>query len=120
MITKTPSRLALCLALALSAPIACLAQAQERGPVPKAAPAERFAPGRILLKPKAGVAEAALADLLNGFGAKSSEAIGPDGMRMVSVPVGREREISGALAKSPLVEFAELDRMMSPAGMSLL
>lgn len=74
-----------------------------------AAPDKPWKDGQILVKPKAGVSEFELDNLLKRNNAQSLGAIGELAVHIVSVPPQAEEAVARALARNPHVEFAELD-----------
>ena len=71
-------------ALSLAAAMACGgAYAQGRGNSPTA---ESFAPGRILVMPRAGLPEAALAAILKENGGGKARRVGQSELRIVDLP----------------------------------
>ncbi len=73
---------------------------------------EAYAPGRILIKTRAGMPDAALAGLLKANGAGQSRRIGKSDLHVVSLPKGLEKAMIKRLQANPHVEFAELDQLV--------
>jgi thermitase len=85
------------------------------GPGVAFAQAEKaYAPGRILVMPRAGMPEAALAKILNENGGGKARRIGKTELRIVDLPPGLEKQSVEKLARHPHIEFAELDQVLSP------
>jgi thermitase len=76
-------------------------------------PPESFAPGRILVMPKAGLPEAALQALIKQQGATRARSLGRSGLALVDLPPGLERQLVERLQRHPHVDFAELDERVS-------
>lgn len=74
---------------------------------------EAFAPGRILVMPKAGLPDAALQALVKQQGATRARGLGRSGLALVDLPPGLERQLVERLKRHPHVEFAELDERVS-------
>ncbi len=114
------SSLALAVAVALAAgtPAQVLAKpGKEVGPPAHAAAwqrSTRWAEGRILVKPRAGLPEAEFARILGKKNGKALGRIRRMGLRTVEVPVGAEAEVARALAADPHIEFAEPDMLVPP------
>src|SRR5215218_7258681 len=76
-------------------------------------PADRFVPGRILLKFRAGTSDARARGLLASYGARAASRIPGIDVHVVNLP---ESAIEGhfvqAFSALPEVEFAELDRVV--------
>ncbi len=70
--------------------------------------------GRILLMPKAGLPDHALARVLSENGAGKARRIGGTALRIVEVPAGAEASAVLRLARHPHIKFAELDRQAKP------
>ena len=80
-----------------------------------AGPEPGWAPGRLLLLPRAGVAENALADIVHVPGSRI-ERLGRSELRLVHLPAGiSETTVQSRLARHPGLKFAELDRRLPPA-----
>lgn len=98
-------------ASALAAAFACtsaFAQGQ-------AGASERFASGRILVLPNAGLSEDKIDQLVKAQGGKRSQRVGQSDLRIVDVPPGLEKQMTEKLKNNPHFKFAELDRMVEPA-----
>jgi thermitase len=80
-----------------------------------AASPDAFAPGRVLMLPRAGLPAAALQDMLGKAGAHRSTRIGNTELRIVELPPGLEKQAVERLSRHPHVKFAELDRVAAPA-----
>jgi subtilisin family serine protease len=77
-------------------------------------PAPRWASGRLLVQPRAGLADAEFEAALNGHGARSQGRIGSLEARIVEVPAGAEDALAEALSHHPGIEFAEKDMEVPP------
>jgi thermitase len=98
-------------AVSVAAALACgsaLAQGQAG-----TATTEAYAPGRILVMPRAGLPDSALARILNENGGGKARRIGKSELRIVDLPAGREKAMVERLARHPHFKFAELDRYVS-------
>lgn len=71
-----------------------------------------FVTGRILVKAKPGVSEAALGEILATQGAKPVRKLAGIAVHVVSVPARAEAAVVRALSHNPHVDFAELDRVL--------
>jgi len=80
--------------------------------------ADAYAPGRILVMPRAGVPEAALARILKDNGGGNARRVGNSELRIVDLPRGLEKQSVEKLSRHPHVEFAELDRLVEPSAVS--
>lgn len=77
----------------------------------------QWVPGRILVQPKAGLADAELAKILKPHGGKSIAKIDAIGLHIVQLPAqGSEKAIAALLARNPHLKFAEPDMLVKPAG----
>lgn len=115
MITRRPRHLsrfvplgAVTLALALSS---VPSAAQGTGAMGE----EAYAQGRILLQPRAGLPEAALARILQENGGGKARRLGRSELRIVDLPAGREQAMVERLARNPHIKFAELDYRVAPS-----
>jgi len=79
-----------------------------------AAPDKPWKEGQILVKPRAGLAEAEFDAILARGNAHSQGRIDDLPVHVVSVPPQAEEAMARALAKNPNVEFAELDMAVDP------
>lgn len=70
--------------------------------------------GRILVMPRAGLGDAALAAILDQHGGKGRR-IGASALHIVDLPAGQEKSAVERLARHPHIKFAELDRRIPPA-----
>jgi thermitase len=75
-----------------------------------------FAPGRILVKFRAGAAAAERADVHRALGGRVLEEIAAIGVEVVSVPARAELASVAAYARNPLVEYAEPDHVAYAVG----
>ncbi len=76
--------------------------------------AAAFVPGRVLLMPKAGLPDAALARILQDNGGGSARRIGKTELRIVELRPGQERHLLERLQGHPHIKFAELDMIVRP------
>jgi len=74
-----------------------------------------WAPGRILVQPAAGLSEEALAQVLAKRGGRSLSHNQRINLHIVAVPPQAEWAVAKALAKNPLIAFAEPDMLVEPA-----
>ncbi|MES2071423.1 MAG: S8 family serine peptidase [Pseudomonadota bacterium] len=75
--------------------------------------AESWAPGRILVVPRAGLPEKELAKILGVHGGKGRK-IGQSDMYIVDLPSnGSEKDIAAKLSRHPHLKFAEIDRRVA-------
>ena len=94
-------------ALALASAIAgggAGAQSAQRG-----GPAESYAAGRILVMPRAGMADAALDKIVDHQGRGKGRRVGRSELRIVELPAGLEVETVERLRRHPHIKFAEVD-----------
>jgi len=91
----------------ISAPAAGTGMAMNR-----ATPA--FAPGYILVGPKAGTPDAVVDQTLADHGGRSLGKLDKLNIHVVEVPVDHEADTVARLAKNPHVRFAEVDRLVPP------
>lgn len=75
--------------------------------------AERFAAGRVLAMPKAGLSGPQVERLLRGGGGQGRK-VGASDLYIVAVPRGSERAVANQLARNPHFKFAELDHAVAP------
>lgn len=93
------------LALTTSVALAAVATA----PTVHAVQPEKFAAGRILVSPRAGLPAKEFNKLIKTHGAHAARQIGGINLYVVDMPPGREKALQQALARNPHVKFAELD-----------
>ena len=74
----------------------------------------KWAEGRILVQPRAGVSEEKLAHILKQSKGRSKAAIGNLNVRIVSVPLKAEQAVARALSRNPHIKFAEVDALVEP------
>lgn len=113
--TLIASSIAFALATAGLSGAAMAAQPNSPGepPVPDAAAkSPRWAEGRILVQPRAGLPEAELDSILNRHGGQAIGRIQQIGVRMVNVPAGAENAVVKALSRNPHIQFAERDMLL--------
>jgi len=77
------------------------------------APVQRVE-GRLLVKAKPGVSDAAVQALLASQGAQEKSAIKQIGLRVVNVPPAKLDAVLEALKRHPSIEFAEPDYLLPP------
>jgi subtilisin family serine protease len=73
-----------------------------------------YAPDRVLLKLKPGVADSAAKDLIAAQGAMEAQIIPQIGVRVLRVVATRHAQVLDALKHNPNVEFAEPDVIVAP------
>ena len=100
------SRFAITL-LAATAALAC-------GNVVAQPAAAEFAPGRILVMPRAGMPDALMDKILKEQGGGKARRVGKSELRIVDLPAGSERRMVEQLKRNPHIEFAELDKIVRP------
>jgi thermitase len=99
-------------ALAVAAALPCGAAVAQK-PAQGAEP-QSFVTGRILVMPRAGLSDAALAKVLGENGGGKARRIGKSELRIVDLPAGKERAMVDRLARHPHIKFAEMDRIVRP------
>src|SRR5438876_1292887 len=75
----------------------------------------RVVPGRLLVKPRAGIDESALQQLFAAHGARQHSAIHQINLRILNVPEAARDHVLEALQHHPGIEFAELDAIVPPS-----
>lgn len=94
-------------AMALAAVLACSGVAAQ--------PATgEFAPGRILVMPRAGMPDVAMDKILKQHGGGKARRVGKSELRIVDLPGGSEKRMVEQLKRNPHIEFAEIDRIIAP------
>ena len=78
-------------------------------------PPEDFVPGEILVKFEPGATGQEIAETNRQNDAEVDEVIPGIGVRVVDVPVGRERSAVAAYERNPNVSYAELNGVVRPA-----
>lgn len=73
-----------------------------------------YAKGRILVMPKAGLPDSALAEILKTQGAGKGRRLGKSDLHVVELPEGTEQQMVERLSRNPHIRFAELDALVSP------
>ncbi|MDQ0733059.1 S8 family serine peptidase [Arthrobacter sp. B1I2] len=68
--------------------------------------------GQILVKFRDN---AAAAGVLRPFGLSDGPGVGSTGAHLITVPAGKELQLVEALSRNPVVEYAEPDRVVTPA-----
>lgn len=80
---------------------------------------DSWVPGRLLVKPKAGLSDAEFEKILKGHGAKSVGKISGIGVHIVQLPANAsEKAIEALLTKNPHIKFAERDMLMKARGVA--
>jgi thermitase len=74
-----------------------------------------FAPGRILMQTRAGLADHDVAKVVREHGGSAARRIGQTDLHIVDVPPGLEGHAVERLSHNPHIKFAELDRAVEPA-----
>src|SRR5262245_32816119 len=78
---------------------------------------KKFAPGRILVKFRAGMTDDKVGKALGHYKSRSMGKLGQGklgALHMVEVPAGSEEDYVEAMSLRPDVEFAEVDAMLPP------
>lgn len=99
---------------ALAVGLAAWSVAQAAQPAAPTATADDFAPGRILVLPRAGLNDAAFAKILGEQGGGHARRVGNSTLRIVDLPPGLEKQMVEKLSRHPHIKFAELDRIVAP------
>ena len=105
-------------AIAVAALMTATASAAHAAPAAQAAPAAKaaqaavdgFAPGRILVHPKAGLPQSEFFSLLSANGGTAVQKVGQSDLHIVTVAHGNEKSVLARLEHNPHLKFAELDR----------
>jgi subtilisin family serine protease len=80
-------------------------------------PAEQFVPGRVLVKFHDNIQPAHARNIIAGLGARDADEIPNIGVHVLDLPYqASEKAFVNAFQSQPEVEFAELDRIVAPAG----
>ncbi|WP_240342422.1 S8 family serine peptidase [Methylococcus sp. EFPC2] len=108
MNSRTNQPISVCLAAAVSA-ILGLAFATTADAAP-----DKWAEGRILVQPRAGLPDGEFDAILSKHGARSQGRLPQLDVHVVEVPAKAEAAIVKALSKNPHVKFAELDGLIGP------
>lgn len=111
-LNTSPLRTSATARLAFAASVAIATAAM----IPAAAHAvqpEKFAAGRILVSPRAGLPAAEFKKIIKTHGAHAARQIGGINLYVVDMPPGREKALQQALERNPHVKFAELDGEVS-------
>ena len=75
---------------------------------------EGWAPGRVLLAPRAGLSQQELSKIVSVHGGKARR-IGQSQIYIIDLPAGAsETAVAAVLAHHPQIKFAELDRRVAP------
>ena len=77
--------------------------------VAHAAQPERFAAGRILVSPRAGLPVKEFDKIIKTHGAHAARKLNGINVYVVDLPPGREKALQQALERNPHIKFAELD-----------
>jgi thermitase len=100
------------LAVAFAAAVACTPALSQGAP----ATSGGYAAGRLLVMPRAGLPDAALANILKEHGATGgARRVGQTDLRIVDLPPGNETAVLARLAHNPHLKFAELDMRVPEA-----
>lgn len=99
--------------LALAAAFAAAAAAMLPATVHAAKP-ERFAAGRILVAPRAGLPLGEFNKIIMLHGGQGARKMKGINLYLVDVPAGRETALLQALERNPHIKFAELDGELPP------
>jgi thermitase len=78
-----------------------------------AAAPERWASGRILVSPRAGLPAAEFNKIIKTHGAHASYQLNGMNVYVVEMPPGREQALAQALARNKHVKFAEVDGVLT-------
>ena len=106
------SQAAVLVSAALAMTTVCLpAAAAEEGATP---PGKRFAPGRILAQPRAGLSDVEFRKVLGKEKGRLSKRLNRLGVAVVEVPAGAEEAIAKRLARHEHMKFAEVDLAIAP------
>lgn len=73
-----------------------------------------FAPGRILVMPRAGMPDVAMDKIIKQHGGGKARRVGKSELRVVDLPAGSEKRMVEQLKRNPHIEFAEIDRIIAP------
>lgn len=103
---SAPARLAFAASVAIATAAMTAAPAHAEQP-------EKFAAGRILVAPRAGLPAAEFNKIIKTHGAHAARQIGGINLYVVDMPPGREKALQQALERNPHVKFAELDGEVS-------
>lgn len=99
--------------LAIAAGLACLTAGPALAAGPDLSPEGPWARGRILVMPKAGLSDAALAKIVGGERG-SAQRIGRSNVHLVTLPGNAsEAAVAARLAHHPLLKSAEVDRLVA-------
>ncbi len=98
--------------LAIAATVAIAAMAALPATVNAAQP-ERFAIGRILVSPNAGLPAKEFNKIIKTHGAHAARKLNGTNVYIVDMPPGREQALQQALSRNPHVKFAELDGVLT-------
>lgn len=80
-----------------------------------AAEPELFAPGRILVEPRAGLTLDGMSKMLKANGAQAARKLGQSNIHIIELPRGSERAAVNKLKNNPHFKYAELDRAVPVA-----
>jgi len=111
--TKTSARRFAVAVVSLAAGLTCgsaIAQSNSTS-----ATSQAYAAGRILVMPRAGLADAALDKILKENGGGKARRVGKSELRIIDLPPGREKQMVDRLARHPHFKFAELDYKVAPS-----
>lgn len=102
-------------AAAMLAASALAAPTSAQGQSGKSGQEQAYAPGRILVMPRAGMPEHALERILKDNGVGKARRVGNSELRVVDLPPGLEKQGVERLSRHPHIEFAEVDELVAPA-----
>jgi len=80
-----------------------------------AAAPDSFAPGRILVEPRAGLPAGLMTRTLKQNGGLQVRKLGESNIHILELPIGSERAMVNKLRNNPHFKFAELDQMVPVA-----
>lgn len=81
--------------------------------VSSAADPEQYAPGRILVAPRAGLPGKEFDKIIKMHGGHAARKLNGINVFVVDMPPGREKALQQALQRNPHMKFAELDGVLS-------
>ena len=98
-------------AVAVAATLACGGASAQPA---VAADLAEFAPGRIVVMPRAGLSERDMGKILS-LNSGKARRLGQSNLFVVELPKGSEKAVTNKLAKNPHFKFAELDYRVKPS-----
>ena len=69
-----------------------------------------FAPGRIIVEPRAGLSVEEMGKMLKQVGGGKARKLGQSNIHVVELPKGSEKAVVAKLQNNPHFKFAELDK----------